>query len=274
MIIRLIARSSFRSSVQATSDEMIPPPPLPTAGMVKTWWCQPIDQLGLLLMSAVFVSFGLAAATESGGDPAERLSPSLLIGNIVIFAILVIVVASIVIWRVSLTNWLGLAWRKWPHAIWIAPTATILMWTIIGSLNAAGLIAWLEKIVGGSSTQDAVALLRDGSDATSVALMAFSAAIVAPIAEEVIFRGYIYPVAKWLSNRGAAVFFSALLFSACHGNVPLVLPLFLLGLLLALVYEWTGSIWAPISIHFFFNSATVAIQLALRAGLIPDAPTT
>jgi membrane protease YdiL (CAAX protease family) len=41
---------------------------------------------------------------------------------------------------------------------------------------------------------------------------------------------------------------------------------------LALAYEWTGSLWAAISIHFFFNGATVAMQLALRAGLFPEIP--
>jgi membrane protease YdiL (CAAX protease family) len=44
----------------------------------------------------------------------------------------------------------------------------------------------------------------------------------------------------------------------------------LLGVILALAYEKTGSIWAPIGIHFFFNSVTVLIQLAMRAGWISD----
>jgi membrane protease YdiL (CAAX protease family) len=131
----------------------------------------------------------------------------------------------------------------------------------------------MERIVGSSSKQDAVDLMRHSKDSLSVGLMAFSAAIIAPLAEEVIFRGYLYPVAKSFAGKTAGVLFSALLFAACHGNVPLMLPLFLLGILLALAYEWTGSIWASISIHFFFNSATVAIQLAMRAGLIPDLPT-
>lgn len=146
------------------------------------------------------------------------------------------------------------------------------MWVLLALLSASGYIAWLEEIVGSSSQQDAVALLRKSQDVLSVGLMAFSAAIVAPLAEEVIFRGYIYPVAKCLGGMKCGVFFSALLFAACHGNVPLLLPLFMLGILLALAYEWSGSIWAAISIHFFFNSATVLMQLAMRSGVLPDAP--
>lgn len=248
------------------------PPPLPRWGQVRTWWCGPIDALGLLLMSGVFIFFGLAAASTEGKTPGESLTPSLLIGNIVTFAVLVGAVTAIAGWRVRPATWLGLRWARWPHFFWIGPAAVIAMWAVLGILNASGYIAWMERIVGSSSTQDAVALLRDSQDQWSVGLMAFSAAIVAPLAEEVIFRGYLYPVAKSFGGITAGVLFSALLFAACHGNVPLLLPLFLLGILLALAYEWTGSIWASISIHFFFNSATVAMQLAMRTGLFPELP--
>jgi len=188
------------------------------------------------------------------------------------FAILVGTVIAMVRWRVKPSIWLGLRWAQWPHFFWIGPAAVIIMWVVLGILNATGYIAWMERLVGSSSMQDAVALMRNSKDSLSVGLMAFSAAVVAPFAEEIIFRGYLYPVAKSFGGITAGILFSALLFAACHGNVPLMLPLFLLGILLALVYEWTGSIWAAISIHFFFNSATVAIQLAMRAGLIPDLP--
>jgi hypothetical protein len=247
------------------------PPALPSRAKVATWWCTPIDALGLLLMSGVFISFGLAAAAAEG-KKTEALTPSLLLGNVMTFAILVGTVIAMVRWRVKPSIWLGLRWAQWPHFFWIGPAAVIIMWVVLGILNATGYIAWMERLVGSSSMQDAVALMRNSKDSLSVGLMAFSAAVVAPFAEEIIFRGYLYPVAKSFGGITAGILFSALLFAACHGNVPLMLPLFLLGILLALVYEWTGSIWAAISIHFFFNSATVAIQLAMRAGLIPDLP--
>lgn len=250
------------------------PPPLPRNNHVATWWCSPIDALGLLMMSGVFISFGLSAASADGKTPEQTLTPSLLIGNIVTFAVLVGAVTTIVYRRVRPSAWLGLRWSQWPHFFWIGPCAVMTMWVVLVVLNASGYIAWMERIVGNSSTQDAVALMRDSKDSWSVGLMAFSAAIIAPLAEEIIFRGYLYPVAKSFAGMTAGVFFSALLFAACHGNVPLMLPLFLLGILLALAYEWTGSIWASISIHFFFNSATVATQLALRAGWFPELPST
>jgi membrane protease YdiL (CAAX protease family) len=48
-----------------------------------------------------------------------------------------------------------------------------------------------------------------------------------------------------------------------------LLPLFLFGLLLVWIYERTGSLWAPIAVHFCFNSATVTVQMAARYFNIP-----
>ena len=92
--------------------------------------------------------------------------------------------------------------------------------------------------------------------------------IVAPIAEEVVFRGYLYPAAKRFCGPAGAVLFSSLVFAAAHGNVVALLPLFALAVLLCLIYEFTGSIWASISVHFLFNAATVAMQLLARSGLV------
>lgn len=246
------------------------PPPLRGAGRVRTWWCSPVDIAGLLLMSMIFFLFAISQSMASEVEkPEMMMTPSLLISNIVIFAILVGIVTAIVWRRVKPVAWLGLRWRQWPLFFLIGPLAVLVMWMVLGVLMSSGYIPWLEKLVGSESTQDAVKLLRDSQDFTTVALMAFSAAIVAPLAEEVIFRGYLYPVAKHFAGPWVAGLFTSLIFAAGHGNVPLMLPLFLLGILMTWAYEKTGSLWAAISIHFFFNSATVCIQLAMRSGLFP-----
>ena len=58
--------------------------------------------------------------------------------------------------------------------------------------------------------------------------------------------------------------FTGLLFGAVHGNLLALLPLTILGIALALAYEYTGSLWAPIAIHFCFNAATVVIQFIFK----------
>jgi membrane protease YdiL (CAAX protease family) len=94
--------------------------------------------------------------------------------------------------------------------------------------------------------------------------MAVVVCIGAPLAEEVVFRGYIYPAMKRFTNISVAVIFTGILFGAVHGNLGALLPLTVLGIILALAYELTGSLWAPIAIHFCFNAATTAIQIIMN----------
>lgn len=245
------------------------PPPVDAGYKVRTWWVQSLDVAGLIVMSLIFMGFGVSALAMAEENQADLSAESLVL-NVVMFAIFVGAVFALVRWRVRPTDWLGLRWRGWAHLLWFGPLIVVGMWVVMGLLQASGYMAFMEEWLGTPSMQEAVELLKESKDGTVVALMALSAAVVAPLAEEVIFRGYLYPVAKKWSGKVCAVLFSALWFSACHGNVPLILPLFLLGVILALAYEKTGSIWAPIGIHFFFNSATVLIQLAIRAGWISD----
>ena len=94
--------------------------------------------------------------------------------------------------------------------------------------------------------------------------MVVVACVGAPLAEEVIFRGYIYGVAKRFAGIPLAVVFSGLLFGAVHMNLAALLPLTILGIILALAYEYTGSLWGPIAIHFCFNAVTVGIQFIVK----------
>lgn len=216
-----------------------------------------------MLIVGLFTLFGLSAGAPKDSDTIQ-ISPNALVVNLVIFALLVSIITFYVSRSIRPTDWLGLRWREWPHVFWIGPTVVIGMWIVLGFLQASGYISWMEKLIGGSSTQDAVKLMRESKDNVAVAMMCFSAAIVAPLAEEIIFRGYLFPVAKKFGGLWIGMIFSSLVFAAGHGNVPLLLPLFLLGMVMAFAYEKTGSIWSSIAIHFCFNSATVVLQLAHR----------
>lgn len=266
-LIFLVLGGMIRRAVVPAMREM--PPPIDAGNRVRTWWVQPLDVAGLMVMSMIFLGFGVSALAL-GGESQDDLSAGALLVNALVFAIFVGAVFALVSWRARPTEWLGLRWRGWAHLLWFGPLIVVGMWVVMGLLQASGYMAFMEEWLGTPSMQEAVELLKESKDGTVVALMAISAAVVAPLAEEIIFRGYLYPVAKKWSGKVCAVLFSALWFSACHGNVPLMLPLFLLGVILALAYEKTGSIWAPIGIHFFFNSATVLIQLSIRAGWIPE----
>ena len=101
------------------------------------------------------------------------------------------------------------------------------------------------------------------SDFKAVATMLVLAVIVAPIAEETIFRGYLYGVLKrYIGGIGAGVV-SAGLFAALHMNLAALPALFVLALCLTLAYEATGSLLVNICMHGFFNLSMMALMLYL-----------
>jgi membrane protease YdiL (CAAX protease family) len=83
--------------------------------------------------------------------------------------------------------------------------------------------------------------------------LAVYALLLAPAAEEMIFRGILYPLVKQAGFPRLALFGTALLFAAIHVNMQSFLPLFLLALVLTLLYETTDNLATSISAHVLFN---------------------
>ena len=86
--------------------------------------------------------------------------------------------------------------------------------------------------------------------------------VIAPVAEELIFRGYIFGVLCRYVGKWWALLISAMVFAAIHAHIPSLAGLVALAITLTLVYEGTGSLWAAILMHSLFNAITVVFTLA------------
>ena len=253
------------------------PPPLPEpvaaaapAGVLKVS-TSPYLLLDLPLIGLVFLLFAGLTAANGGADEVpldKKYTPAVLIASIIFQFLIMGMVLAFVTWRVKISEWLGLRWRQWPLAIPIAIVTLFFMWFFMGVLVFAGWNQWLEQSLGIESMQEAVKVFKEVKDPLVIVLMAVTAAVVAPLAEEVVFRGYLYPAAKRFCGPAGGILFSSLVFAAAHGHVVALLPLFVLAVILCLLYEFTGSIWACMSVHFLFNATTVTIQLLARSGII------
>ncbi|MEN9574360.1 MAG: hypothetical protein RL514_2215 [Verrucomicrobiota bacterium] len=84
---------------------------------------------------------------------------------------------------------------------------------------------------------------------------AFVAILGAPVVEEIIFRGILYPALKQRGWPQLALWGTSLLFALTHANVATFLPLTFLALVLVFLYERTGNLLAPILTHSLFNAA-------------------
>ncbi|MCK4911581.1 MAG: CPBP family intramembrane metalloprotease, partial [Thermodesulfovibrionales bacterium] len=72
-----------------------------------------------------------------------------------------------------------------------------------------------------------------------------------PVLEESIYRGQFYAILREHHGLVTGLLGSTLLFAIMHGLAPVA---FVQGVLLALVFEYSGSLWASVSVHAANNA--------------------
>lgn len=268
LAVLLFAIAAARRSSVASARMPDAPPEIPV-GKVQVWAYRSSDLIALAAIVAVFYLLAMTNSVAGQEKAKTALSAEMVMFSIGFQIFTALIVLAVVVSRVNPVKWLGLAWKQWPLVFLIAPVTVMSMWALFAGLQMAGYMDLMDKL-GVEKVQETVTIFQTEKDMTVVLLLAFAAAIVAPVCEEIVFRGYLYPVAKKFAGPWMAGLCSALVFSAAHGSLPALLPLFAFGLVLAAIYEFTGSIWAPMAVHFVFNGATVVVQLLPRLNELPE----
>ncbi len=133
--------------------------------------------------------------------------------------------------------------------LWITAAATPFLLVLAGATESL-----LRKLGFPVPVEPAVALFRDAHGWRQLLPLFLAATVLAPVAEEALFRGFLQPILKRHAGGARAWVAVAVLFAGCHLNVPTFPPLLLFGLVLGLAYEWSGgSLLLCISAHFWFN---------------------
>ena len=117
----------------------------------------------------------------------------------------------------------------------------------------------LAKLGIEPSLQLALQALENSSSAGELAALAVVTIVLAPIAEETLFRGVLYPTIKQYGFPRAALWCTSALFALIHFNVAIFVPLLLLALVLVWLYERTDNLLAPIAAHATFNAVNFAL---------------
>ena len=143
-----------------------------------------------------------------------------------------------------------------------------LGWGIVawfGATAASAGVVWVLESLGIDAEPQAAERAIQILDPWLVIL---AVVILAPIAEEVFFRGVVFNA--WLREGGRRWAFigSSALFALIHASVVALLPIFLLGLALAWIYQRTGNLLAPIAMHAMVNGISVALALLVRFDVV------
>jgi hypothetical protein len=248
----------------------LPPPLIPTARDMTeppaaraSWtWTDAVPVL-VTMFPIMFGAGWVATAAAQGLRITAGSSGAVALSyadEIAVYGGSLLLIALLVGWRrhTPLTA-LGLRLPSWP-------------WLLAGL--PLGFAAYVLDVAGGeissillpsaNSTNQCVGIRDEFNGSLLLTLLAV--AVIAPVAEEIIFRGFTF---RWLQGRlplWAAVLVSAAVFSAAHAGwaePTLFLPVFLDGLLLAFIYSRSSSIWPGVMAHMTINVVGVILILTV-----------
>jgi membrane protease YdiL (CAAX protease family) len=101
--------------------------------------------------------------------------------------------------------------------------------------------------------QESVQTLQMAESWGSRVVLAVITILLAPLAEEMLFRGILYPAIKQAGLPRLAFWGCSLLFALIHFNLVTFVPLLALAICLTVLYEKTDNLLAPITAHACFN---------------------
>lgn len=162
------------------------------------------------------------------------------------------------------------AWR----AAAVGALAMAIGWPVV---QATGVVAsTVQQSLSGVAAPDTahrtLEAMGQSADAAWVAATALVAVVLAPLVEEILYRGALQQALHGLGMpRIASIACASALFAVAHwgslvggSEAGALAMLLVLGLIFGWAYERTGSMWAPFTAHALFNAANLAIFLAQR----------
>lgn len=208
--------------------------------------------LGFLLAQAI--GLALIAVLKWAGVPLASLGSTLFntLANIVIYSLSLLIIIGVP-WKVkkSKTSLAELGLNRlptWLDLAWLAGGALtyMILTTIITSLS-------MHLFPSADYSQAQNTGFSTIASKPEMVLAFFSLIIVAPVAEEIMFRGYLLGKLRKYAPVWVAILLTAGLFAVAHGQFNVGLDTFALGVVLCLLRIYSGSLWASILLHMLKN---------------------
>jgi len=237
------------------------------------WGWRDVGKAIFLLIVGTFVlgalTVGYTLYTDTVVDPSEGMTaaPLFWLGALVY----VVVILAVYLFAVRRANgdWALLGFRGF--SLWWLPLIPVLAVVELMGMSIINLVLVLP-FTGGTFENPQVEALTGGSamSARGFGLLLILVAVIAPIAEELFFRGMLYPLLRQRRSAKVAIVLNGFVFALIH-FIPLLIPgLFFVGMVLAWVRERSGSIIPCILLHAAQNSIVLFSLYAMSNGMIPQ----
>jgi membrane protease YdiL (CAAX protease family) len=146
------------------------------------------------------------------------------------------------------------------RTIFLSVLVAIMVMPIALSLRELS-ARFLARFEVSAEPQEAVRVMQEAAGFGELAVYGVFAILIAPVVEELIFRGILYPAMKQNGYKHLALWGTSFFFALTHANLPALLPLTVLAVILIFLYETTNNLLAPILTHSLFNGANYIFML-------------
>jgi len=237
------------------------PRPEPTDEREKRWWRADWSlkevTLSILLIFGIYAALG-AALVPLFGD--FFLSQSICYA--VVFCPLIALTAWQLVRR-SGRSWkeLGFQIRSKGRTFFFGGLGTLT--ALACSYGAAYLIMFLFRLIFGRMPVSGESEKIKSMGGGALTLFVVITVLLAPIFEELLFRGLFYPALRRRFGPTKAILLNGMVFGSLHFQPLFMLSLILVGMVLCYLYEKTDSLLTPMLTHAFYNAAVLAITLLL-----------
>jgi membrane protease YdiL (CAAX protease family) len=260
----------------------------------RAWapWTAPVALLGglgaALVGGALLAIVGLVAGTSLSHPPPAINIAGLVVQDVGLVAVAVLFAGWV--GRRPVASDFGLRKSEWlasrrlvvRRRAFMLPSGLVMAGVVVGGLAVTLLVTLVwTSLIGAHQPEH---LPRDlGAESSLAARLAVAGAVavVAPVCEEVFFRGYFYAALRNWRGPPLAALATGVTFGLVHASAtPAVylVPLAFFGALLCMLYERTGSLWPGIALHAVNNALAfggdehwgweIPVLIAVALGLI------
>ena len=220
-----------------------------------------------IVLGGFFAILVVKSALAAGSDDAPKVTLDQVIPNALFFVTMLMAITGFLWFRgIDVRVAMGLTRIPLFRAVAIAFGLIMAAFPLV---LCASLITQLV-LQQGAQEQELVTLFKHAahdSNRSGVAQILIAGAVVAPICEEFLFRGFFYVVFKRYLGATASALLTSGLFAAFHVNATAFPSLFVLAICFTIAFEATGSLLVPMTMHAVFNGAQLGfLYLVSTAG--------
>ena len=223
------------------------------AGKPVLWGISDIVRIGVIVVFAGYMLSAISALAHFNAD----LNLRMILGTffIDITAGAAILYFALVKYKEKLSS-LGLGIFDFYKNVFSGITAYIFMLPVL--ITALILSMLILNVLGYKPpSQPVFDMFFEEKRSSVILFLAVFVSVLGPVIEEIFFRGFLYNAVKKRFGILSGALLSGALFSILHTNIVGFLPILILGILMAFLYETTGSLVASMSVHILHNSIIV-----------------